>query len=399
LTKPQYSIKIVDSIVLGLKFLYCISISYKSADVELRKKLAFDKSACKKISDELKLLDTNCQCVVLCTCNRTELYYCGEKSLQSKALAVLANYAEISESLLSKHILFFCGDNAIFHLFKVACGIDSMVIGEDEILGQAKTAYLSAMENGTVSYELNMIFQSAFACAKKIKTETALSKTSVSVTTLASNETAKFAENVNALVIGASGKVGTTVLKNLASHKNVSVKATLRHHNSSFKFIEDMGIEVVDYKDRYNYIKEADCIISATSSPHYTITLYDLKEHIIDSKKRLFIDLAVPPDIDPSIAELKNVELINIDYFEQLAKDNNALKLDSVDVANQIIEQEIDVLKKDMLFHSFLPSLDNVKKCLADKPIEEFIYRMKRDASADSFTAFIEVLKTFDKQE
>jgi glutamyl-tRNA reductase len=160
-----------------------------------------------------------------------------------------------------------------------------------------------------------------------------------------------------------------------------------------------MGIEVVDYKDRYNYIKEADCIISATSSPHYTITLYDLKEHIIDSKKRLFIDLAVPPDIDPSIAELKNVELINIDYFEQLAKDNNALKLDSVDVANQIIEQEIDVLKKDMLFHSFLPSLDNVKKCLADKPIEEFIYRMKRDASADSFTAFIEVLKTFDKQE
>jgi glutamyl-tRNA reductase len=159
-----------------------------------------------------------------------------------------------------------------------------------------------------------------------------------------------------------------------------------------------MGIEVVDYKSRYEHIAAADCIISATSSPHYTITLYDLKNHIADNKKRLFIDLAVPPDIDSSIADLEQNELINIDYFQQLAKDNNALKLDSVDAAKEIISQEIDVLKKDLIFHSFLPSLDAVRSNLADKPIEELIYRMKRDASAESFSAFVKVLRGFENQ-
>jgi glutamyl-tRNA reductase len=381
-----------------VKFLFCISISYKSADVDLRKNLAFDETACKKISSKLMSFDEISECVILCTCNRCEVYYCAKNEAHSEVVDVLADFSGICKALLSKHLMIFCGDNAISHLFKVACGIDSMVIGEDEILGQTKSAYLAANKNMTVAYELNMIFQAAFACAKKIKTQTALSKTSVSVATLAANEAARFSDRVNVLVIGASGKVGTTVLKNLVSHKNVSVRATLRHHNSKLKFIEDMGIEVVDYKSRYEHIAAADCIISATSSPHYTITLYDLKNHIADNKKRLFIDLAVPPDIDSSIADLEQNELINIDYFQQLAKDNNALKLDSVDAAKEIISQEIDVLKKDLIFHSFLPSLDAVRSNLADKPIEELIYRMKRDASAESFSAFVKVLRGFENQ-
>lgn len=378
--------------------MYCISGSYKSADIELRKKLAFSENIRNKISSELIKSGCVSECVVLCTCNRTEVYFCGGKDSEKSVIVALAEYAGITEDLLSKHLLFFYKDNAISHLFKVACGIDSMVIGEDEILGQTKSAYLLAKENNTVSYELNMIFQAAFACAKKIKTETALSKTSVSVATLAANGAAKFKENVSVLVIGASGKIGTTVLKNLASYKNVSVRVTLRHHNSNLKFIEDMGIETVDYKNRYEYIESSDCIISATSSPHYTITLYDLKKHISDNKKRLFIDLAVPPDIDNSITDLSGASLINIDYFEQLAKENNALKLDSVDTAKEIIADEINTLKKDLIFHSFLPSLDRVKEELADKSLEELIYRMKSESSAEEFSAFINILKTFENQ-
>lgn len=376
--------------------MYCISISYKSADIQLRQRLAFSKNACHKIMFDLISGNKVSECVVLCTCNRTEVYFCGEKGSEKAVVAALADNAGVSEELLSKHLFLFCDDTAIFHLFKVACGIDSMVIGEDEILGQTKSAYLFAKECHTVSYELNMIFQAAFACAKKIKTETALSKTSVSVATLAANEVSKFGDNVNVLVIGASGKIGTTVLKNLVSHKNVTVRATLRQHNSQLSFFEDMGIEVVDYKKRYEYIDCSDCIISATSSPHYTITFYDLKDCLSDKRKRIFIDLAVPPDIDASITRLDGVSLVNIDYFQQLAKDNNALKLDSVDTAKYIIASEIDVLKKDLIFHDFLPLLDRVKLSLKDKSVEELIYRMKSDVSANEFSAFINVIKTFE---
>ena len=379
--------------------MYCISLNYKNADIDLREKLAFSETVCNKIISALIKSKYISECVILCTCNRTEVDYCGEKNSDKYVIGLLAENSGTEEDLLLRNLLIFHGDNAIQHLFKVACGIDSMVIGEDEILGQTKRAYMYSKENNFVSYELNMIFQSAFACAKKIKTKTALSKTSVSVATLAANEAARFAENVSVLVIGASGKTGSTVLKNLVSHKNVSVKATLRQHNSHLKFIEDMGIETVDYQKRYEYIQSADCIISATSSPHYTVSLYDLKKHIIGNKKKLFIDLAVPPDIDASIVDIKGVRLINIDYFERLAQENNELKADSVYAAKEIISQDIDDLKKDMIFHSFLPSLADVKNALSDKPLEELIYRMKNNASAEEFSAFIKILKTFEAQE
>ena len=375
--------------------MYCISVSYKTADINLRQKLAFSQNDCSKISSELLGNGSVTQCVVLCTCNRTEVYFCGAKGSANEVIRIISDNADVEESQLSKHLLFYYDDNAITHLFKVTSGIDSMVIGEDEILGQAKTAYTSAKENGAVSYELNMIFQAAFACAKKIKTETALSKTSVSVVTLAANEAAKLSEKVKVLVIGASGKTGSTVLKNLVSHKNVSVTATLRQHNSHMKFIKNMGIEIVDYNKRYEYVKDSDCIISATSSPHYTVTHYDLQKHLTDDRKRLFIDLAVPPDIDNLITQLSGVSLVNIDYFEKLAQDNNNLKIDSVEVAKEMILEEVDTLKKDLIFHEFLPSLGSVKENLSDKPVEKIIYRMKSESTAEEFSTFLDVLKTF----
>lgn len=376
--------------------MYCISISYKKADLDIRKKIKFTEEDCKNISENLLNRGIASECVILSTCNRTEIYYCGGKGMESIIVKSIAEYSGAQEELLSKYLMLYSGDNAVLHLFKVAGGIDSMVIGEDEILGQTKSAYLLAKENNTVSYELNMIFQSAVACAKKIKTETALSKTSVSVATLAANKIAKFGENVNVLVIGASGKIGMTVLKNLVSHKNVNVRATLRGNNTKkLKSIEAMGIDVVDYADRYSYMNDADCVVSATSSPHYTVTLYDLKKYLTDSRERLFIDLAVPPDIDSGVCKLDGVNLINIDYFKTLAKENNAVKLNCISDAERIISSEIDTLKKDMMFHYFLPSFSDVKESLKDRSIEDIIYKMKSEASAELFSEFLTVLKTY----
>mgnify|MGYP000755392017 FL=1 len=268
-----------------------------------------------------------------------------------------------------------------------------MVIGEDEILGQLKRAYAFAKDNGTVAYELNMCVQAAVACAKKIKTETAISKTSVSVATLASNEAAKFKDGeLNVLVIGATGKVGSTVVKNLLSHKGISVTVTSRKHKAETVF-ENTGANVIDYDERYKAFDFADCVISATSGPHYTVTYYDLKNNIKTEKSRLFIDLAVPPDIDENVPKISGARLINIDCIKQLANENNALKLDSVESAKEIIFEEIEVLKKDLAFHEFLPCMQSVKNAMPSDFSEKFIYKLKSDVSAEEFARILEIYR------
>lgn len=378
--------------------MFCTSINYKNANAEFRRNFAFSTDVQRKFMSELITDSRISQCVILCTCNRTEIYFCGNMSAPECVDKFLSEYGNTPQEILSSKKRFYQNDNAVSHLFKVASGIDSMVIGEDEILGQTKNAYITAKELGVVSYELNMIFQSAIACAKKIKTETALSKTSVSIASLAANEVCKFGENVNVLLIGATGKTGTTVLKNLISHKSINLTVTSRNHNSDFKIISDSNINVINYSERYKYIGNADCIISATSSPHYTVTFCELQKKLHQNKKYLFIDLAVPPDIDSNISRLNDVTLIGIDYFEKLAESNNILKMNSVETAYEIISKETDTLKKELYFHDFLPYIDSAKKEIRSKPFEEIIYKFKSEMNAEQFSNVLKVLKLFGKQ-
>lgn len=373
--------------------MYCISVNYKNSDVNIRKKLAFSESVQKNFLAEFITDENVSECLIVCTCNRTELYFCGNEQSVSIAENLLSRYCGIDCDLLKKHLYLFYADKAVSHLFRVASGIESMVIGEDEILGQIKLAYTSAKDMGMTGYELNMTFQSAMACAKKIKTQTALSKTSVSTATLAGNEIAHFKDRVNVLVIGATGKIGTTLVKNLLSYKNVTVTATSRKHKAQ-TVQNRQSIAIADYADRYSYIDSADCVVSATASPHYTITYYDLKQSIKTDKPRLFIDLAVPPDIDSTVEQIKDLRLIGIDYFEKLAKGNNELKLDSVESAKEIIREECDVLKKDIAFHNFLPYMQTVKNKLSENSLEEIIYKFKANLPSDEFIKILDAFKS-----
>lgn len=373
--------------------MYCISVNYKNSDVNIRKKLAFSESVQKDFLAEFITDENVSECLIVCTCNRTELYFCGNEQSVSIAENLFSRYCGIDCDLLKKHLYLFYADKAVCHLFRVASGIESMVIGEDEILGQIKLAYTSAKDMGMTGYELNMTFQSAMACAKKIKTQTALSKTSVSTATLAGNEIAHFKDRVNVLVIGATGKIGTTLVKNLLSYKNVTVTATSRKHKAQ-TVQNRQSIAIADYADRYSYIDSADCVVSATASPHYTITYYDLKQSIKTDKPRLFIDLAVPPDIDSTVEQIKDLQLIGIDYFEKLAKGNNELKLDSVESAKEIIREECDVLKKDIAFHNFLPYMQTVKNKLSENSLEEIIYKFKANLPSDEFIKILDAFKS-----
>lgn len=373
--------------------MYCLSISYKNSALNIRKQFAFSENIQKSLLKALTETRHINECVVLCTCNRTELYFVGDDNAPDTAKKALAKYSDFDISSLSKQLFMFYGDKAVYHLYNVTSGIDSMVVGEDEILGQVKRAYALAKESETTGYKLNTIFQSAISCAKRIKTETLLSKTSVSMATLAANEAARLGENVSVMLIGATGKIGTSLLKNLISHKNITLISTLRNHNSDLAYRND--ISTVEYKDRYEYINKIDCLISATSSPHYTITYYDLQKSLSEQKDRLFIDLAVPPDIDREIEKISGIKLIDVDYFKALAEENNLLKANSVESAGEIIKKEISDLKKSMSFHSFLPYIETVKESIRNKSFEELLYRLREELSAEEFEKILSIYKAF----
>lgn len=361
----------------------CISINYRKCGQELREKFAFGGEIQENLISENRAFSP----VFLCTCNRTELYLLGSVN---DGLHILTEYSELPRSDVENCAMLFSGEGAVRHLFRVACGVDSMVVGEDEILGQLRNAYSKSAELIQLSHRTNIIFRSAVTTAKRIKTETYISKTSVSHATLAAKLAAHSATEVKVLLIGASGKTGTSLLKNLLSYKNVSVLATMRSHSGQTALISgNPALKIVPYDERYNYISECGCVISATSSPHTVLTADRLREHCQGEK--LLIDLAVPRDIDPAAADIPGVMLRSVDYFSSLAEDNNLRKQDSVEQAKQIIEEDIGELRKTLLMHENLPKIRE-RGTLSDMTAEELLFRLKKELSADAFAEVISAL-------
>lgn len=358
----------------------CLSISYKNADISVRERLAFDPEKRAAIAGEIG------KCLVLCTCSRTELYFTDADI--GSAGALLAEYSGVGN--LPEYLRTYEGDTALRHLFRVVCGIDSMLIGEDEILRQVKEADSEASAACSTDFELNTAFQAAVTCAKRIKTETALSKTPVSAATIAANEAAALGNDVNVLMIGASGKIGSSTLKNLLPRANVHITQTARAHSAGT--VQYEGVRTVPYDRRYDFADDADCIISATASPHFTLTGERLKAALHTDKPRLLIDLAVPPDIERGIAELDGVRLIGIDDLGELARRNNELKMSAAEQAELIIDEELDELRKKLAFHEFLPKLDDAREAAGRLTFDELLYKLRDGLDSAQFAAVLGVL-------
>lgn len=369
----------------------CISISHKTADSGEREKFYIPKE---KAGDFLSKVHAAAgeECVLISTCNRTEIYVSGEENRfceLEKALEMFSGSAGEQIRSLARR---YQGQRALHHLFRVICGMESMVIGEDEILGQTRDAYLAAKEAGYTGYELNTVFQAALACAKRVKTETMISKTAVSVATLAVNEVAHLPiPRKTVLLMGSSGQMGSIILKNLLSQKNVRIIATVRSH----KGICQSGgaqVEHVDYQDRYDALEEADAIISATASPHYTLTAGRVREAVRTQKERLFLDISMPPDLDAEIGKLAHCRLVALDDIKKLAEENNRRKQHAFVDAEEILAEELEKLCNALAFHRFTQKDAHWKERYADCTAEKLLYLLRDELDSDSFVAVLKAL-------
>lgn len=364
--------------------MFVVSVNHKTASTEFRQSFAFDEDKTKLFFRRLNEAGIE-ECVYVNTCNRCEVYGVGNVS---KLLPVWAELAGASVEELKENVLFFDGNGAVNHLFHVAAGFESMVLGEDEILRQIKNAYFYSMEEGFTGFELNTIFQSAIACAKRIKTETKLSKSSVSVASLAATKIHNFAhDNKKVMIIGATGDTGNKVLKNLLSYGDCEIYVTKHIHQ-----LNAANVITIPYEDRYKYINDMDVVVSATKSPHYTITYGKLVDNNWEERDRMFIDLAVPKDIDEDILKLGKIKLITIDDFEAIAKENNSIKLQEKESGEVIIEEEINDLLKDLIFHNNREKLKALKTSAPEVNFQQFLFKYKEIATAEEFSSFVNVV-------
>ena len=323
-----------------------VGVNHNLAPINVREAVSFTDT--KKIEAINILLDREIdEIVILSTCNRSEIYISGE-NIQQKVDEVANFYKDyfgvkdIEQYLFKKTNL-----EAIQHLFDVTAGLDSLVVGEDQILGQVKDAHEFCMKLGATKKVFNKLFRDAVTTSKEIKTITKISQQPLSISYIGVKllkEKMGTLEGKNALIVGL-GKMNLLTLNHL-EEENVKNIYIANRNIEKTKEIENKfdNIIPIEYSDRHKIIQEKsiDIVISATSSPHLVIKYDDMPK--LD-KKIYIMDIALPRDIDTKLKELNYVELYDIDDLKEISSSNNALRQQLVGQAEEMIKVSMEKLK------------------------------------------------------
>ena len=386
--------------------IYVSGVNYKTTPLEIREMLSFNHEEQKLVLNHISELLGVSECVLLSTCNRTEIYiYSSEENFDVSI--VERKLCEIKCLPLydyKKYFYAYRGKKAVKHLFKVASGLDSLVLGEDQILGQVKNAYDLSLELGASSNILNTLFRDVITAAKKIKTNTQLSKNSVSIGSLAVKLISDIfegkLEDKCVLVIGA-GKIGSIALKNLCSKGVGKIYVTNRSHGKAEDLSKIYNIVFpVNYLERYSVMDECDVVISSTSSPHYTITRDVLEKSVRVNKKRVFIDLSVPRDIDESLGDIPGIGYYNIDHLKNVMDENMDRRVIEAFKAEQIIEDFVDEYEKWYDFRNVLPVVKDVQKyaeTVINEKINNTLSSLKSSSEEDKEKVRISITNTVNE--
>ena len=321
-----------------------VGINFKTADVEIREKLHFSFEELPIALDLLKCQPSIKGCVILSTCNRVEIYASVDNIHNgfNDITNFLSNYHslpvnKIVDSLYKKH----CKE-ANNHLFRVVSSLDSMVIGEYQIQGQVKAAYFKAQECKVTNNVVNKVFQTAIQIGKKVRSETKIGEGSVSVATLAVEIVKQVVEkknNLNVLLIGA-GKMSTLTAANFQEQfEKPNISVTNRSQENAIEFAQKFKANVVEFEKRNDSICESDIIIASTSAENYVVCKDDVLNLKTLDKKRIFIDLSIPRNIDPEISFIDNCIVYSIDDINKLITSNLEKRSTEITKVEKIISE------------------------------------------------------------
>ncbi|MDD5569898.1 MAG: glutamyl-tRNA reductase [Bacteroidales bacterium] len=345
-----------------------IGINHKTAGIALREKIFFPGD---KLSDAYKMLNNYSSVkgsMILSTCNRTEIYGSVEKIEEgfNDIEKFISDFCKIPVEKFSAFIYKKNCRFAVSHLFKVASGLDSMVIGEYQVQGQVRDAYFTAKENNSANGMINKLFQTAIQIGKKVRSETEIGSGSVSIATLAVELIKQIFEhknNFNVLIIGA-GKISSLTISNLQKLKSCKITIANRSEEKALELAKNFNGKVIDFEKRYEAITENDIIIVSTSADKYVICKNELMKtnEATKNKIKVFIDLSVPRNVDPEINTLENHLVYSIDDINKLVTSNLNKRTNEMGKAEKIIE-EISEDYYDWYSKQFIiPTMFEIKK-------------------------------------
>jgi len=341
-----------------------IGLSHKTTPVEVREKFSLPQEGIKEFLGRLAGLPDVREGLVLSTCNRTEILTVleGEGDGVERIKDLLAGISGMTQGELKPYLYIRRGEDAVRHFFRVTSSLDSMVLGEPQILGQVKEAYSAAVESKASGLILNKLLHRSFFVAKRVRTETKIASQAVSVSFAAVELAKKILGNLDdkrALLIGA-GEMSELAARHLISQGVREILVTNRTHFRALELAREFQGKAVPFEDFPKELINVDIILSSTGASHYIIRAEQLAGVIRARKNRpmFFIDIAVPRDVDPKINEIANVYVYDIDDLRGIVESNKEERQKEATKAEEIVSQGVEA------FLRWLRSLDAVPTIL-----------------------------------
>jgi glutamyl-tRNA reductase len=323
-------------------------VSHKTAPVEIRERLAFREETLRGALDDLKSRDGVSEAVILSTCNRVEITVTTDDTADPRAVVdgFLADHKAVAEAAIEPHLYRHEGRDAIHHLFRVASSLDSMVVGEPQILGQLKTAYAAAKDCGAVCGWLEGLLSRAFGVAKRVRSETGIGQMAVSVSYAAVELARKIFGNLNnrTVMIAGAGKMSELAARHLRRSGASHVFVTNRTHERAVEMAKLFQGTPVEYSRFISMLPEVDILITSSGAPHYILRKEDMQRVISArrNKPMFLIDIAVPRNIEPSVNDLDNIFLYDIDDLQEVVNANLRERMKEADHAESLVTEEVD---------------------------------------------------------
>ncbi|WP_110927105.1 glutamyl-tRNA reductase [Bacillus massiliglaciei] len=324
-----------------------VGVNYKTAPVEIREKLSFDEAELPEAMKTLKNKKSILENVIISTCNRTEIYAVGDQLHTSRYYIkeFLSEWFGLDKEEFSKYLFFYEGDGAVEHLFQVSCGLDSMVLGETQILGQVRSSFLLGQKEDTTGTVFNHLFKQALTVAKHAHSETEINTNAVSVSYAAVELAKKIfgsLQQKSVLIVGA-GKMGELAAQNLHSSGADDITVINRTYQKAVDLAERFNGEAKQLQELQCALVETDILITSTGAKDLIITkeMMTFVNKLRKGRPIFMVDIAVPRDLDPALAELENVFLYDIDDLEGIVQANMEERKKAADKIGLMIEGEI----------------------------------------------------------
>ena len=364
--------------------LILVGVNHKTTPVEIREKLAFTKGKIEESVDRLFNFPDIIEHTILSTCNRVEIY--ARANCQDSAIKAIkqfiCDFHEVSPVELEDHFYSYRNEEAVEHLFRVSSSLDSMILGEAQILGQVKDAYSLAKDLRSTGLVLNQLFEKAFSIAKKVREETGIAERSVSISSAAVELAQKIfddLENRTVMLVG-TGEMAELAAKHLISYGVKTVYVTSRTYDRAVNLARTLNGSALDFEAFKNELHRADIVITSTSAPNFIIKKEMVEKAIHERKNKpiFFIDIAVPRDIEPDVNDLENIYLYDIDDLHVVVSANMKEREKEADNAMNFISQEVTKFNNWVGTLDAVPTIVEIRKKAENIRMQEIEKTLKK---------------------